>query len=68
MTGRRPLAADPVRLEGLLQEFDLSGRTPFGLDRLALSPGEEAAHETFARIARQYGLEVTRDAVGNSPR
>ena len=38
MTRRSPFVANSARLEGLLRAFDLSGRTPFGLDRLALSP------------------------------
>ena len=66
MTRRSPFVANSARLEGLLRAFDLSGRTPFGLDRLALSPGEEEAHATFARIAQQHGLEITRDPLGNS--
>ena len=67
MNERSQERADPRRIEGFLDELAEIGRDPDGgWSRLAFSGDERVAHELFATTARDLGLTVTTDAIGNS--
>jgi allantoate deiminase len=59
--------ADPRRIARFLDEISRIGReTGGGWSRLAFSREERAAHEVFSGWARDVGLRVTTDPIGNT--
>ncbi len=59
--------ADPRRISRFIQEIGDIGRDPAGgWTRLAFSPEERAAHEVFRRWAKEIGMTLSTDAVGNT--
>lgn len=60
-------AADPKRIARFLREVGEIGADPRGgWSRLAFGPEERRAHAVFERWARQLGLSVWTDSIGNT--
>jgi hydantoinase/carbamoylase family amidase len=67
MTINAVVKANPQRIARFLRELGEIGQMPRGgWSRLAFSPQERAAHELFGRWAKDMGLDLYTDPIGNT--